>query len=77
MVGTKSHGEKSKQQIFTPYRAVGFVSNHIPLDLVAKGTDHFAVTSVGKSYHLYNIVSLWLIHNSIDSFKFRVGKTFS
>ena len=66
MVETKSHGEKSKQLIFSPYRAVGFVSNNIPLDLIAKGTDHFVVTSVGKSYHLYNIVSCFLsVHSQL------------
>ena len=62
MVEAKSHGEKKNQLFFSPYRAVGFVSNHVPLDLVAKGTDHFVVTSVGKSYHMYNIVSIYNIY---------------
>ena len=57
MVESKSHGELKRHQIFSPFRAVGFVSNHVPLDLTVKGTDQFALTSVGKSFHLYNVVS--------------------
>ena len=50
-----------QSQIFAPFRAVGFVSNHLPLVLDIKGTDHFVTTVVGKSYHIYNCSKLKLL----------------
>jgi len=56
MADQKSHGpDVGKSQIFAPYRAIGYVANHVPLDLVSRRTVHLAVTSVGKSFHIYNV----------------------
>ena len=46
-------------RIFSAYRAAGFVSNHVPLVLQVKGSEHFVTTAVGKTFHIYN-VSMYL-----------------
>lgn len=50
-----------QSQIFAPFRAVGFVSNHVPLFLEVKGCDRFVTTVVGKSFHIYNCSNLKLL----------------
>ncbi|XP_012564230.2 WD repeat-containing protein 36 isoform X1 [Hydra vulgaris] len=61
MVKYTSNVTKKESQIFAPYRAVGFVSNHIPLNLEVKGTEHFVTTVVGASFHIYNAGKLNLL----------------
>ena len=52
-------------RVFSAYRAAGFVSNHVPLVLQVKGSDHFVTTAVGKTFHIYNVsrpiydMSIW------------------
>ena len=48
----------SSSQLFCPFRAVGFVSNHVPLVTTCRGPDNFVLTAVGKSYHQYKVVKL-------------------
>lgn len=50
-----------ESQIFSPFRAVGFVSNHVPLVLDVKGSDHFVTTAVGGAFHIYNCSKLNLL----------------
>ena len=45
----------SSSQIFCPYRAIGFFSNHVPLVCQSQGPDSVVVTSVGKSFHVYKV----------------------
>lgn len=45
----------SSSQIFCPYRAIGFFSNHVPLVCQSQGSDSVVVTSVGKSFHVYKV----------------------
>lgn len=45
----------SSSQIFCPYRAIGFFSNHVPLVCQSQGPDSVIVTSVGKSFHVYKV----------------------
>lgn len=40
-------------QLFCPFRAIGFCSNHVPLVALTKGTDSFVATAIGRSFHVY------------------------
>ena len=42
-------------QLFSPFRALGYISNGVPLALQALGNESFVATVVGKSFHLYNV----------------------
>lgn len=50
----------SASKIFTGYRALGYVSNHVPLAIryQEKTKEHYVITSVGKSFHTYNCSKL-------------------
>jgi len=52
----KLHAEMASK-IFTGYRALGFVSNHVPLAVRyhQKHKEHYVVTCVGKSFYTYNV----------------------
>lgn len=56
----------SASKIFTGYRALGYVSNHVPLAIryQEKTKEHYVITSVGKSFHTYN-VSMSLLSYSL------------
>ena len=45
----------SGSQVFSPFRALGYISNGVPLALQALGNEHFVATVVGRSFHLYNV----------------------
>ena len=45
-------------QLFSPYRALGYISNGVPLALQALGSEHFVATVVGRTFHLYNVCIL-------------------
>ena len=42
-------------QLFSPFRALGFVTNHVPLTIQAQRTENLVVTAVGSTYHVYNV----------------------
>lgn len=42
-------------QCFAPFRAIGLVTNDQPFILQTKGVEHFAITCIGPSYHLYKV----------------------
>ena len=42
-------------RLFEPFRAIGFVCNHVPAAVVAKGSAHFLTTAVGDAFHVYNV----------------------
>lgn len=44
-------------KIFQPFRSLGFVSNHIPLQVryIKRRKENIIVTCVGKSFHTYSI----------------------
>lgn len=50
-------------KIFEGYRALGFVSNHVPLAVRYhhKHRDNYVVTCVGKSFHVYNCSKLGIV----------------
>jgi hypothetical protein len=55
----KNKSPKNKRlqqsQLFKPYRALGYVTDGVPFVLQHHGTETFVITSIGKSYHLYNV----------------------
>ena len=42
-------------RLFSPLRALGLVTNSVPVAIQARGSDHFVTTSVGDAYHVYNV----------------------
>ena len=42
-------------QLFCPFRALGFVANHVPLTLQTQGTETLVTTAVGSAFHVYNV----------------------
>ncbi|GFS13535.1 WD repeat-containing protein 36 [Elysia marginata] len=50
-------------KIFVGYRALGFVSNHIPLvtRYHKRHRDNYVITCVGQSFHVYNVSKLGIV----------------
>ncbi|CAC5374475.1 UTP21 [Mytilus coruscus] len=50
-------------KIFTGFRALGYVSNHIPLQVRhhRKHKENYVITCVGKSFHTYNCSKLGIV----------------
>ncbi|KAK3698176.1 hypothetical protein QZH41_019273 [Actinostola sp. cb2023] len=48
-------------QLFSPFRALGFVTNHIPLAVQAQGAENLVATAVGSTFHVYNCAKLNLL----------------
>ena len=44
-------------KIFAGFRALGLTNNHIPITVRynRKHKEHYAVTCVGKAFHIYNV----------------------
>ena len=55
MAPERHHHHVAGSQVFQPYRALGFVTNHVPFVLQAKGTEHFVTTCIGSAFHQYNV----------------------
>jgi len=45
----------ANDNLFAPYRALGYVSSDVPFALQAKGDNHFVTTAVGDAFHVYNV----------------------
>eukprot|EP01129_Flabellula_baltica_P000092 TRINITY_DN1009_c1_g1_i2.p1 TRINITY_DN1009_c1_g1~~TRINITY_DN1009_c1_g1_i2.p1 ORF type:complete len:667 (-),score=140.06 TRINITY_DN1009_c1_g1_i2:717-2696(-) len=58
-------------QILSPYRAIGVYTDTVPFDIERRGTVHFAVFSIQKTYHVYNCEKLTLV-NAGMSFKKKI-----
>lgn len=41
--------------IFQPFRAIGYVTSDVPLFVQARGNVHAITTSVGNSFHIYDV----------------------
>ncbi|CAH3115617.1 unnamed protein product [Pocillopora meandrina] len=48
-------------QLFSPFRALGFVANHVPLTLQTQGTETLVTTAVGSAFHVYSCAKLNLL----------------
>jgi U3 small nucleolar RNA-associated protein 21 len=44
-----------ESQLFSPFRALGFVTNHVPIAVQAQGIENLIATAVGSSYHVYDV----------------------
>lgn len=42
-------------QLFSPFRALGFVTNQVPLAVQTQGQESLVATAVGSSFHVYNV----------------------
>jgi len=48
-------------KIFSPYRALGNVSNEIPFAVGTLGSTYYIVTSVGRTFQIYDVATLHLL----------------
>ena len=48
-------------QLFCPFRALGFVANHVPLTLQTQGSETLVTTAVGSAFHVYNVRSFCVV----------------
>ncbi|XP_048582009.1 WD repeat-containing protein 36 [Nematostella vectensis] len=48
-------------QLFSPFRALGYIANHVPLAVQSQGTENLVVTAVGSAFHVYNCAKLNLL----------------
>ncbi|XP_074612173.1 WD repeat-containing protein 36-like [Acropora palmata] len=48
-------------QLFSPFRALGFVANQVPLTLQTQGLENLVTTAVGSAFHVYNCAKLNLL----------------
>ena len=42
-------------QIFSPFRAIGIVANHVPPAIQVRGKAYHVTTCVGKSFQTYDV----------------------
>lgn len=58
----KTEAKKPRaSKIFSPFRALGNVTNEIPLAIGSLGATFYIVTSVGKSFQIYDAATLHLL----------------
>lgn len=53
--------KKVASRIFSPFRVIGCVSNETPLALGSLGSTFYVVTSVGRSFQIYDAATLHLL----------------
>lgn len=46
--------------IFEPFRAIGYITTHVPFSVQRLGTETFVTVSVGKAFQIYNVCNLCL-----------------
>ncbi|KXJ18314.1 U3 small nucleolar RNA-associated protein 21-like [Exaiptasia diaphana] len=51
----------SGSQLFSPFRALGFVANQVPLAIQAQGQENLVATAVDSSFHVYDCAKLNLL----------------
>lgn len=61
-----------ESKIFRPFRALGNVSNEVPLAIGTLGTSFYIVTSVGKSFQIYDAANLHLLFVSLTQTSARI-----
>ncbi|KAH6765883.1 transducin family protein / WD-40 repeat family protein [Perilla frutescens var. hirtella] len=47
--------------IFEPFRAIGYITTHVPFSVQRLGTETFVTVSVGKAFQVYNSAKLNLV----------------
>ena len=60
--------------IFESFRAIGYITNTVPLSVQRLGTETFVTVSVVKAWQIYNVLSLSLciLFNRFDDVMFDV-----
>lgn len=53
-------------QLFCPFRALGFVANHVPLTLQTQGIETLVTTAVGSAFHVYNVGQFCVVSCTIS-----------
>lgn len=53
--------KKQESRIYTPFRAIGHVSNHVPFDIHIRGTQFLLTTCIGKAIQTYDCARLNLL----------------
>lgn len=61
-----------ESKIFRPFRALGNVSNEVPLAIGTLGTSFYIVTSVGRSFQIYDAANLHLLFVSLTQTSARI-----
>ncbi|SSD59581.1 probable U3 small nucleolar RNA-associated protein 21 [Saccharomycodes ludwigii] len=56
-----SHSSKHASKIFSPFRVIGNVTNNTPFSIGTLGSTFYIVTSVGKSFQIYDANNLHLL----------------
>lgn len=46
--------------IFEPFRAIGYITTHVPFSVQRLGTETFVTVSVGKAFQIYNVCNIFL-----------------
>lgn len=59
--GTKTIQTKKPSRIFSPFRVLGNVSNEIPFAIGSLGSTFYVVTSIGKTFQIYDVSTLHLL----------------
>ncbi|KAI3445057.1 hypothetical protein Pfo_001722 [Paulownia fortunei] len=47
--------------IFEPFRAIGYITTHVPFSVQRLGTETFVTVSIGKAFQIYNCAKLSLV----------------
>lgn len=56
-----SSTSKSSSRVFTAYRSIGHVSNHVPFDIQIRGTQFLLTTCIGRAIQTYDCAKLNLL----------------
>ncbi|KAI9205039.1 Utp21 specific WD40 associated putative domain-containing protein [Polychytrium aggregatum] len=47
--------------LFTPFRAIGYVTSDVPVSIQARGQSYFLTTSIGNSFQIYDMAKMGLL----------------
>lgn len=46
---------RESSYLFSPFRTIGYVSNHVPFDVMIRGTSFLVSTCVGRNIQTYDV----------------------
>lgn len=58
---TKNEDQKINTQdsfLFSPFRTIGYVTNHVPFDIMIRGSSFLLSSSVGRNIQTYDVRNL-------------------
>ena len=59
-----SKKQASASRIFTPYRAIGHVANHVPFDIQVRGKQFLLTSCIGKAIQTYDVRETMSVDNA-------------